>query len=188
MTRSRFLVLLILIASLNANSSESDSPIELAEVHGDVTVQDLFNLSTFLGFHFKIFDYETDGPHCVHFYVDAKLDIGESSRHDGRGLCSLGGPQRLTVQWKVEADLLEFRFLQFRRDIDQGSSVQGPRIQIPLSDGHSLKRVDSPLLQMGDPTILLHVSLRIAAPEQRRMDFKVLVELRPNPNQVIGTE
>ena len=119
MARSRFLVLLILIASLNANSSESDSPIELAEVHGDVTVQDLFNLSTFLGFHFKIFDYETDDPHCVHFYVDAKLENVESSRHDRRGLCSLGGPQRLTVQWKAEAGLLKFRFLMFRRDIGE---------------------------------------------------------------------
>lgn len=188
MTRAQFSVLLILTALLNGNSSASDAPVGLVPVRGDVQFQDLSNLAEFMGIRFKSFDYETAEPRCIHFYVDEKSVNGETIRHDGGGECGLAGSHRLTVQWKVEDGSIDFRFVRYRRDVDQGSSVWGPKIAIPGLGGQSLKRIDPPQLEIGRPALVLSGSFWSTGTNQQRMEFKVLVELRPNPTGIIGTE
>ena len=188
MTRAQLSVLLILTALLNGNSSASDAPVDLVPVRGDLQFQDLSNLAEFIGIRFKSFDYETSEPHCIHFYVDEKSANGDTTRHDGSGECGLAGPHRLTVQWKVEECSLDFRFIRYRRDVAQGSSVWGPRIAIPDLGGQSLGRIHPSKLEIGRPTPVLSGSFWNTDANQQRMEFKVLVELRPNPDGIIGTE
>lgn len=188
MRQAQISVLLILTALLNSNSLASDAPVDLVPVRGDVQFQDLSNLAEFMGIRFKSFDYETAEPHCIHFYVDEKSVNGDTTRHDGRGECGLAGSHRLTVQWKVVDSSVEFRFIRQRRDVAQGSSVWGPKISIPGLGGQSLKGINSSKLEIGRPAVVLSGSFYSAGIDQQRMDFKVLVELRPNPDGIIGTE
>ena len=188
MTQAQILVLLIFVALINGNSSASDALVDLVPVRGDVQFQDLSNLAEFMGIRFKSFDYETAEPHCIHFYVDEKSVNGDTTRHDGRGECGLAGPHRLTIQWKVEDSSVEFRFIRYRRDVDQGSSVWGPKIAIPELGGQSLKRISPSQLEIGRPTTVLSGSFSSIGPDRRRMEFTVLVELRQNPEGIIGTE
>lgn len=186
MMRAQFSVLLILTALVNGNTSASDPPVDLVPVRGDVQFQDLSNLAEFMGIRFKTFDYETAEPHCIHFYVDEKSVGGDTTRHDGRGECGLAGPHRLTIQWKKEGGWLDFRFIRYRRDVAQGSSVWGPKIAIPDLGGQSLKRIHPSKLEIGRPVLVLHGSF--SSRDGQRMEFKILAELRPNPDGIVGTE
>ena len=188
MIRAQFSVLLISTVLLNGNSSASDAPVDLVPVRGDIQFQDLSNLAEFIGIRFKSFDYETAEPHCIHFYVDEKPANADTTRHDRGGDCGLAGPHRLTIQWMTEAGWLDFRFIRKRRDIDQGSSVWGPRIAISNMGGQSLEGIDPPKLEIGRPALVVHVSFWSTGTDGQRVEFKVLAELRPNPSGIIGTE
>ena len=160
--------------------------IKLTPADGSLQTQDLVNVADALGLRFEIFDYETAEPHCVHFFVDEIDPSGTATRHDGHGLCGRAGPQRLTIQWKAEGAELAFRFFRFRRDIKQGGSVSGPTIAIPEAGGTWAHRTEPPELAYGRETLLYHgVSGWNDGP---RTEFKVLAELRRNPDGAIGTE
>jgi hypothetical protein len=160
--------------------------IELAPVDRDLRAQDLANLAAAIGIRFKIFDYETAEPHCVHFIVDEIDGAGGKTRHDGGGICDLAGPQQLTIQWKVEeAGSLTFRYIRYRRDIEQGTSVARPTLEIPNS-WFSVYGIEPPQLEYDQEAILLHVAY--GKNEGPQLKIKVLAELRQNPDSVIGTE
>ncbi len=160
--------------------------VQLVPVDRNLQARDLANLAEAVGLRFEIFDYDTVEPHCVHFFVDEVDGSGAITRHDGHGQCGLAGPQRLTIQWKAEAGQVDFRFIRFRRDIEQGGSVSGPTISIPESAGLTEYGIVPPELSFGRETVLFHGAY--GWNEGPRMEFKVLAELRRNPNGVIGTE
>ena len=178
-------IVLGLVALILADISDADASVELAPVRETVTIQDLANIAHELGLSFRIFDYETTEPHCIHFWVDVIVH-GATTRHDGSGLCGLGGPARLTVMWKLNETTLEFSFKRFRRDIGQGGGVGGPSIVLPNTRGHSLYGIDPPRLSLGHEAVLVHGAYGWV--QENRTDFKVVAELRPNPNKIIGTE
>lgn len=160
--------------------------VQILPVDGSPQIRDLANLADAVGVRFRIFDYETAEPHCIHFYVEEVEDSGDVRRQDGHGLCGLAGPHRLTVQWKEAQDQVDFRFLRFRRDSEQGGSVAGPTVPTPKGAGFTEYAVEPPELAYGDETLLLRGMY--GWNDGPRTEFRVLAELRRNPEGVIGTE
>jgi hypothetical protein len=158
-------------------------PIPLQAVTGQVELRDLANVASTLGVHFKIFDYEAPAAHCIHFFVEEKGPLREE-RHDAGGECGSGGPQRLTVQWRIQEGELTFHFFRYHRDINQGGSFGGTTI---LVDGNhtSQYRVAPPLLDLGQETLLVHSKF---GDGDDAVELKVLAELRANPTGSMGTE
>lgn len=168
---------------LGASLAFGDAPLE--KVRENVQAQDLANLAGALGVQFEIFNYTLHEPHCVHFFVD-EIDGSDSVRHDAHGLCGLAGPQRLTVQWKTEDGHAQFRFMRYRRDGEQGVSLGGPTLSAPTLSGFTEYSTEPPQLEYDRETVLYHGAFgRNQGP---RKEFKVVAELRPNPNGRIGTE
>ena len=183
---ARILLTLSAIVTLTlSNASADSSTVELLPSSRTVHVQDLANLAAAFGVEFKIFDYETSEPHCVHFFVEEITDTGDRTRHGGSGICGLGGPHGLTIQWQADAGRVNFTFMRYRRDVEQGSSVAGPTLDIPETGGSSLYGVEPPELQHGQETVLVYGSYGLN--EGPQLKFKVLAELRANPDSVIGT-
>ena len=172
-------------ATLLAGSSLALADAPLEKVGENVQAQDLANLASALGVQFEIFDYDLDEAHCVHFFVD-EIDDENGARHDAHGLCGVAGPQRLTVQWKKEDGQAQFRFMRYRRDVEQGVSLVGPTLSAPTQSGFTEYSIEAPQLDYDRETVLVHGAFgRNQGP---RTEFKVLAELRPNPRQTIGTE
>ncbi len=158
-------------------------PITLEPVRGQVELRDLANVASTLGVHFDIFDYESPEAHCIHFYIEETGPLRER-RHDVGGECGLDGPQRLTVQRRLQPGELVFRFLRYRRDINQGGGFYGP--SIPIDEHHTSQfRVPPPRLELGKETLLVHSKYGVG---EDAIEVKVLAELRPNPAETIGTE
>ena len=178
---------LITFASLSAGSASAyGDAVKLVPIDRNLRVQDLANVAEAVGIKFKIFDYEVVEPHRVHFFVEEIDSTDARTKHDGSGICGLGGPHRLTVQWKAESGALEFTFMLFRSDIEQGGSVLGPKLEIPEPDGFSLYGIEAPHLQHDHEALLIHGSY--GRNDGLQSHFKVLAELRPNQDRVVGTE
>ena len=177
--------IVVWMLTLTAISSLASGEAKLTKVDTDLRVQDLANLADVLGVRFEIFDFEIEEPHCVHFFVD-KIDENTTVRLDGHGLCGLAGPQRLTIQWTEVAGQVQFQFRRFRRDIEQGGSVSGPRFLVPEHGGLTEYAIESPQLAYDQETVLYHGAYGWNAGP--RTEFKILTELRENPDRVIGTE
>ena len=90
------------------------------------------------------------------------------------------------VQWQVEDSLLHFTFRLYRRDVAMGTSVGGPKLEIPGLGGGALWGIHPPVLEIGRPVLVLHGSK--SNKDRQRMEFKVLVERRPNLDRIVGTE
>ena len=160
--------------------------LRLTQVDKIREASDLANLADAVGVRFEIFDFDAVNPHCVHFFVDEMIGSDSKTRHDGGGLCGLAGPQRLTVQWKADSGRLAFRFIRNRRDIEQGGSLTGPTLPIPDRTTRSDYGTKASELAYGSETVLVHAAY---GPDNGpRTEFKVLAELRSNPNGIIGTE
>jgi hypothetical protein len=175
----------------------SAETFDMTEVKGeDVTVRDLQYLGYAVGVKMNSFDYEISDHHCVHFWVSLQVDSNEPEVMDARGLCTDAGPHRLTVQWREKEGALNLYFYLYRRDESQSSSgVGGPQIDISGHGVWSGRRV-SPALDYGVRTTLADVSYgrtvknedtghRVREWTKRIM---VQVELRANPEKILGTE
>ncbi|MEM7504442.1 MAG: hypothetical protein AAF417_20560 [Pseudomonadota bacterium] len=182
--RKSNLVISALVGTVTAGSvALGDATLD--KVDNRLQVRDLANLAGALGVGFELFDYELDDPHCIHFFVDETAE-SDRIRHDGHGLCGLGGRHRLTVQWKVENEQVQVRFMRYRRDIEQGVTITGPSFPAPASGGFTEYAIDRPQLDYDRETVLFHGAF--GQNQGPRTEFKVLAELRPNPSQTVGTE
>lgn len=75
--------------------------------------------------------------------------------------------------------------MRYRRDVDEGGSVDGPTLDIPETGG-ALYGVDASELAYDQEVVLVHGAY--GSNDGPEMNFKVVAELRPNPDSVIGTE
>lgn len=176
---------LIALATTVASVAGGAEPVSLTPTD-EVQAQDLDNLAATLGVMMQRYDYDTEEPRCLHFYVDEINVNGDQQRHDGAGLCGLAGPQRLTIQWKVDDSEVNFKFLRYRRDIRQGGSVNGPSLPIPTQQAFASRAIDPPRFQLNEETVLFHGVYGINDGPQ--MSFRVIAELRENARGRIGTE
>lgn len=64
--------------------------------------------------------------------------------------------------------------------------VGGPTIAVPNSMSSTMYRVPEPVFSFGTETVLLHEGY--GQNGRSATDFKVIVELRPNPDGIVGTE
>ena len=174
------------LLSLLWHPSFSDDVIELSAVRGPVEMRDLTNIASELGLRIELFDYESTIPHCIHLYVDESVDGGPTVRHDGNGHCGVAGKHRLTISWKIVDGKARFGFKRYHRDFDQGGGIGGPTITVSNSDGHTLFRIDPPRLSMNAEAVLVHGAY--GSRGKTITDFKVIAELRPNAEGIVGTE
>lgn len=182
MRKSILVVSALMVVAVAGSLALGDARLD--KVDDRLQAQDLANLADALGVRFEIFDYELDDPHCVHFFVD-EIDGSDRVRHDGHGLCGVAGPHRLTVQWKIGNEQAQFRFMRYRRDIEQGVTLVGPRLSAP-DDGFTEYAIESPQLNFDSETVLYHGAF--GRNEGPRTEFQVVAELRQNLSRTIGTE
>lgn len=171
---------------------------ELRPGLSDISMQDLRNLAFAVGVDMGIFDYEIAEDHCLHFFVEVREDHDPAETIDSRGVCSVGGPHRLTIQWREQDGELLFHFFLSRRDIRQGGAEYGPRIDVAGNTGWhgGAMYVVPPKLEFGERTALVNLRFPGAAPAPETgrpapewsKQITVLGELRENPEGIIGTE
>lgn len=176
---------LIALTTTIAGVAGGAEPVSLTPT-GEVQAQDLDNLAATLGVMMQRYDYDTEEPRCLHFYVDEVTVDGDEQRHDGAGLCGLAGPQRLTIQWVTEGSEISFKFLRYRRDVRQGGSVSGPTLTAPTHLGSAAYGIAPPEFRLNEETVLYH---GVYGPNNGpQMSFRVIAELRENARGRIGTE
>lgn len=183
-SRSRLSVFAVSIALFVFGASEAEQGVSLEDARDPVTIQDLANLASEFGLNFRMFDYEVTHSNCMQFLVDITINEA-TSRHKGSEICGLGGPERLTVYWQLKDTNLLFTFKIHRRDNSQLTSVSGPNIVLPNVSGHTLSNTRPPVLAPGRETVLLDGTYGLLGPMST--EFKVVAELRPNPDDVVGT-
>ena len=176
----------VILAGLFSHLAISNDEIVVSPVQGVAEVRDLLNVASELGLHFEMFDYETIDDHCLHFYIDEFTNDEPVTRHDGSGHCGVAGKHRLTVSWKLDQGAAKFSFKRFNRELGQGGGVGGLEISVPNSMGSTLYRISPPSFSIGSKTTLLHGAYGWKS--DNITDFKVIVEFRPNPEGIVGTE
>lgn len=178
--------LLGIVVCLFNQSAFSDDEVPVSPVRGVVEMRDLANVASELGLRIEMFDYETSQDHCLHFYVDTSTNDKPVTRHEGGGHCGIAGKHRLTVSWRLDGERAKFSFRRFNREIGQGGMVGGPSISVPNSMASTMYEVPQPVFSFESEAVLLHGAYGWKG--KSITDFKVVVELRPNPDGIVGTE
>lgn len=181
-------VLSLIIAAIgcvSVGASAAVVPVTVTEPESAPQFRDLANLAEALGIHMNAFDYETKEPHCLSMMVEANTMSCSPVRHNGGVLCGQKGPHRLTIQLTPQDRAVSFKFVRFRRDIDQGGSVAGPTIPIPTTSGLTIYGIEKRELRADEETLLVHGAY--GWNEGPRTEFRVIGQLKENPNGFIGT-
>ncbi len=169
----------------------------LTKVEEHVSQRDLEHLASALGVRMVIFDYEVPRNHCVHFSVELhSSDLLEDSI-DGPGQCGRGGPHRLTVQWREKDGEVQLYYYLNHLVTGSGGGTSGPRFNVSGYGGRGGGGpAESAGLEFGNRVRLTSASYTGFVFNQNtgqaerdwRKHIVVFVELRENPDGVIGSE
>jgi hypothetical protein len=188
----------LLLAMLLAGAAHSLSidTVEIRSPRSDLTHADLQILASAAGVHSESFDYEAEKPHCLHFWLELTENGAAPDLIDAGSECDLAGPHRITVQWREKNDRVTSHF--FLQHLGQGNftGIEGPTIEkFPGPGGIGIGRnvpLELAYDQRSELTRWTHTAsgAETAASEDwnLRKQAVVYVELRDNPETIIGTK
>lgn len=182
----------ILILASHAVSS-SEGSLKIRPQGPGVSHADLQILAATLGVRTESFDYEASRPHCVHFWVESTVNDENPDIIDARGECGESGPHRLTVQWHKKDDKVHLNFYLNHRDEKYSLGLGGPNFDIRDTGWEGGAAIQIPTeFKFGQRSKLTEYRYQRSGygeptPNWAR-SIAIFVELRENPERIVGTE
>ena len=195
---SLVITFILLVVTYHVAHSSDDSAVQIGPNDNTVSHADLQILGSALGVFSESFDYESDVPHCVHFTVEVS-ELGEEANHiDAGGHCGLGGPHRITIQWRDKDDKVSLYFNHMHREENSYyGGFGGPTFDKPAgvigTNGGPLTSVTE--FALGRPLELTRREFFSSGIDETTQEYfhkvhvsvSISVELRSNPEKKIGS-
>jgi hypothetical protein len=188
----------LLLAALLTGAAHSLSvdTVKIGSPGSDLTHADLQILASAAGVHSESFDYEAQKPHCLHFWLELTENEAAPDLIDAGSECDLAGPHRITVQWRERNDSVTSHL--FLQHLGQGNftGIEGPTFEkFPGPSGVAVNRnipLELAYEQRSELTRWTHTATGGENTQGKAWNLRkqavVYVELRDNPETIIGTK